>query len=335
MSKKTWPHPTRRELLGASLYLPALVAWPGLAGAQSAWPNKPVMLVVPYPPGGQTDFAARLINPGMASTLGQPIVVDNKPGANGNIATAEMLRTPADGYKLLVGNSNMTINPHTFPTPSPDPLKLVPIGLILQSSLVLCVNNDVPARTFQEFVAYANERRKDDGLLYASGGSGSISQATMELVRDRIGRPRMTHVPYKGSGPAITDLIGGHVQAMFDGASVVAPYVKSGKTRPLLTTGTTRVAAMPDVPTATELGLRDIVVYGFVGLYGPPGLPAEIAARANAALNAALKDENVRKSVTDLGDEPGGGSMDRLAAMTRDSLNRWGEVAKISNIKTS
>jgi tripartite-type tricarboxylate transporter receptor subunit TctC len=330
----THPAFTRRQLLQASAGAAALGVAPGFVHAQGAWPNKPVMLMVGYGPGGQTDFAARAVFQHMQNTLGQPVVIENKPGANGNIGATEVLRAPPDGYKLLTGNGVMTLIPHTVSTPMADPLQFTPIGLMLQSSLVLCVNPKVPAKNLTEFVAFAKEQEKaKGGLDYGSSGLGSVTHASMELFRDRIGKPKMNHVPYKGSAPAMQDLIGGQISAMFDAASVVAPFLKSGQLRGLLVTGPKRVAAFPDLPTATELGLKDFNILSFIGMYGPPGLPADVVSKANAALNAALKDPAVAKSITDRGDEPGGGTPQQLGEMTRYYFKLWGDVAKANNIR--
>jgi tripartite-type tricarboxylate transporter receptor subunit TctC len=155
----------------------------------------------------------------------------------------------------------------------------------------------------------------------------------MELFRDRIGKPKMNHVPYKGSSPAITDLISGRVSAMFDAASVVAPFIKSGQLRPLVVTGPKRVPAFPDIPTAAEAGLKDFELISFIGLYGPPGLPADVVKKANAAMNAALSDATIQKGITERGDEPGGGTPEQLAALTKDYYKRYGEIVKANDIR--
>lgn len=325
---------SRRQLLQAGGGAAALALAPAQLLAQGAWPNKPVSLMVGFGPGGQTDFAARAVFQHMQGTLGQPVVIENKPGANGNIGGMEVMRSAPDGYKLLVGNGSMTLTPHTVSAPMADPLQFTPIGLMLQSSLVLVVNPKLPVKNLQEFVAFAKEQEKSkNGMDYGSSGLGSVTHACMELFRDRIGKPKMNHVPYKGSAPAMQDLIGGQFSAMFDASSVVAPFLKSGQLRGLLVTGPKRVAAFPDLPTATELGLKDFNVLSFIGLYGPPGLPADIVARANTALNAALKDPAVAKSISDRGDEPGGGSAAELGQLTRYYFKLWGDVAKANNIK--
>ena len=326
---------TRRQaLLAGAAGIGALAAAPHSL-AQGAWPNKPLTLLVGYPPGGQTDFAGRAITGGLQAALGQAIVIDNKAGVNGNIASDLVLKSPPDGYKLLVGNGgNLTLNPHTYPTlPIVDPRKLTAIGNILQSALVLVVPANLPVKTAREFIDWVRQRGATGSIDYASSGAGSVTQATMELFREKIGKPRMTHIAYKGSGPAMVDLIAGRISAMFDASSVVAPYVKAGQLKALMVTSANRVAAFPDVPTARETGLKDFDVLSFVGLYGPPGLDAAIVKRANAALNQALKDPTVAKTITDRGDDVGGGSAEHLAQLTRDYHKLWGEVVKANDIR--
>jgi tripartite-type tricarboxylate transporter receptor subunit TctC len=155
----------------------------------------------------------------------------------------------------------------------------------------------------------------------------------MELLRERLGDPKMNHVPYKGSSPAMTDLIAGRLDAMFDATSVIAPFIKSGQLRPLLVTSEKRVPAFPDVPTAAEAGLKDFTIVSFIGLYGPPGLPADIVKKANTALNTALKDATVTKGILDRGDEPGGGTPEQLGSLTRSQYKTWGDVVKSNNIR--
>jgi tripartite-type tricarboxylate transporter receptor subunit TctC len=300
--------------------------------AQAAWPTRSVTLVVGYPPGGQTDFAGRMVTAGMQTALGQGVVIDNRAGAGGNIGTDYIMKAAPDGYRLLVGNGNITLNPHTYRnTAMADPLKLTPIGLLLQSSLVLAIPNTVPAKNYKEFVDWV--KRNKDGIDYASGGPGSLTHASMELFRERIGKPTMNHVPYKGSSPAVIDLIAGRVSAMFDAASVMAPFIKSGQLRPLMVTGSQRVPAFPDVPTAAECGLKNFEVISFVGLYGPPGLSADIVRKANVAMNAALKDPTIQKGIVERGDEPGGGTPEQLATLTRDYYKLWGEVVRANDIR--
>ena len=303
------------------------------AFAQAAqWPTKAITLSVGYPPGGLTDAGARFISRGMATALSQSVLVDNKPGAGGNIAAAEVQRAN-DPYKLLVANTSFTINPHTYPTPSPVPTEFTPIGLILESQLVLVVNPAAPAKNLAEFVAWV-KAESAKGLSYASSGNGGNTHLAMEYFRERAGLPKMTQVPYKGSAPAIQDLMGNQVPCMMDAASLLIPHITAGKLRPILVTGNTRLPALPDVPTAKELGIKDFIVTVFVGLYGPPKMPADIVAKANAAMNTALSDPAISSQITKNGDMVGGGTAERLGTLTRDNYKIWGDVSRRNNIRT-
>jgi tripartite-type tricarboxylate transporter receptor subunit TctC len=191
-----------------------------------------------------------------------------------------------------------------------------------------------PVKTYAQFVELVKTKSKGgNGIDYGTGGIGALPHVTMELLRERMGNPKMNHVPYKGSSPAMTDLIAGRLDAMFDATSVIAPFIKSGQLRPLLVTSDKRVPAFPDVPTAAEAGLKDFTVISFIGLYGPPGLSADIVKKANTALNTALKDPTVVKGIGDRGDEPGGGTPEQLGALTRDQFKTWGDVVKANNIR--
>jgi len=303
--------------------------------AQATWPTKPVTLLVGYPPGGQTDFAGRVLLGGLQGTLGQAVIIDNKAGVNGNLAAADVLKAPADGHRLLVGNGSMTIAPHVYTTLGIiDPRQLTPIGVMLQSALVLAVPASSPIKTYAQFVEHVKTKNTSgNGIDYGTGGVGALPHVTMELLRERLGSPKMNHVPYKGSSPAMTDLIAGRLDAMFDATSVIAPFIKSGQLRPLLVTSDKRVPAFPDVPTAAEAGLKDFTIISFIGLYGPPGLPADVVKKANAALNTSLKDATITKGIVDRGDEPGGGTPEQLGALTRNQFKTWGDVVKANNIR--
>ncbi|TCZ64875.1 Bug family tripartite tricarboxylate transporter substrate binding protein [Roseicella aquatilis] len=317
----------RRTLLGAAA---ACLAAPRLARAE-AWPARPVTLVVGFPPGGQTDFAARMVQNGIAAALGVPVVIDNRGGAGGNLGTEYVLRSKPDGYTLLAANSSaMAINPHTFPGMTINPLDLVSCGLALQSSLVLCVHPSVPAKTLPELVAWLKTQK--GGVDYGTPAAGSMSHCAMELFRSRIGNPAMQDIPYRGSGPAMQDFIGGRFSLMFDAASVVAPYVKAGQVRGILVTGRSRAPAFPDIPTAAEQGLDDFIITSWIGLSAPKGTPAEVVQKVNAALNKALADQTVRERITGQGDEPGGGTAEAFDALVRGDHARWGEVVRANHI---
>jgi tripartite-type tricarboxylate transporter receptor subunit TctC len=319
---------TSAAAFGAAVLAPS--AW-----AQAAWPTKTVTLVVGFPPGGQTDFAGRVLLAGMQGALGQPVVIDNKAGVNGNIGAAEVMKAPPDGYKLYVGNGSMTIAAHVYTTVGiVDLRQMTPIGVMLQSALVLAVPGSSPVKTYADFVELVKTKGKTGkGIDYGTGGVGALPHVTMELLRERLGKPPMNHVPYKGSSPAMTDLIAGRLDAMFDATSVLAPFTKSGQLRPLLVTSDKRVPAFPDVPTAGELGLKDFNIISFIGLYGPPKLPADVVKKVSAAMNTALKDPTISKNILDRGDEPGGGTPEQLAELTRIHHKTWGDVVKANNIR--
>lgn len=326
---------TRRSILvaAAALGVAAVAAPP--TWAQAAWPTKPITLVVGFPPGGQTDFAGRVLLAGMQNALGQPVVMDNKAGVNGNIGAVDVMKAPSDGYKLYVGNGSMTIAAHVYPQIGiVDTRQMTPIGVMLQSALVLAVPATSPVKTYADLVELVQAKSKaGKSMDYGTGGVGALPHVTMELLRERLGKPAMNHIPYKGSAPAVTDLIAGRLDAMFDATSVVAPFIKSGQLRPLLVTSEKRVPAFPDVPTATELGLKDFNIISFIGLYGPPKLPADVVKKVHAAMNAALKDPTVSKNILDRGDEPGGGTPEQLGALTRTHYKTWGDVVKANNIR--
>jgi tripartite-type tricarboxylate transporter receptor subunit TctC len=323
----------RFALLTGTLALAAFAA--PATWAQTAWPSRPVTLLVGYPPGGQTDFAGRVLLASLQSALGQPVVIDNKAGVNGNLAAADVMKAAPDGNRLLVGNGSMTIAAHVYTTLGIiDPRQLTPIGMMLQSPLVLAVPASSPIKTYAQLVEQIKVKDKaGNGIDYGTGGVGALPHVTMELLRERLGHPKMNHVPYKGSSPAMTDLIAGRLDAMFDATSVLAPFIKSGQLRPLLVTSDQRVPAFPDVPTAAEAGLKDFKIVSFIGLYGPPGLPADIVKKANAALNTSLQDATVTKGILDRGDAPGGGTPEQLGALTREQYKTWGDVVKANGIR--
>ena len=323
---------SRRQLLGATAAAAASTLAPSGASAQAAWPSKPVSLVVGYPPGGLTDVGARFITNGMSSVLGRSVVVENRPGASGNIGASEVLRAN-DAHKLLVANTSFTINPHTFTTPSPNPLDFTPIGLILESQLVLCVNPSSPAKNLEQFRSWVMAETKAGGFSYACAASGGNTHLAMELFRERAELPVMNQVSYKGSAPAIQDVVGNQVPCVMDAASLLIPFIAAGKLRPILVTGSTRLPALPDVPTGSELGLRDFLVTVFVGLWGKPHLEPEIVRAANAALNTAISAPAVSGAIAKTGDMVGGGSPERLSRLTHDNYRLWGEIAKKNNIR--
>lgn len=323
----------------AMLAAGAGLATPGLARAQAgrgpgAWPERPVNLVVGFPPGGQTDLAARVLQNALQAALGQPVVIDNRAGAGGNIAVEQVLRARPDGYTLTAGNvGTFVLNPHTMPGMGFDPLELAPIGLMLQSPLLLMVHSGIPVRTFPEWLAWMRGQQPG-GIDVGTTSAGGIGHATAEKLRARLGgNPVFNMVHYRGSGPALQDFIGGRYQTMFEAPSLVHGFVQEGRLRPVFVTSPNRNPAFPDVPTAEEAGLPGFHVAAWVGLFGPRGLPPEIVRRANAALNEACRDPTARQRLAERGDEIGGGTVEEFAARVRREHAEWGALAREAGIR--
>lgn len=283
--------------------LPALVlAWllAGPALAQTAYPNRPVTLVVPYPPGGSSDNAARPVAPKLGELLGQPVLIENRGGAGGSIGAALVAQSKPDGYTLLVfPTAIMTISPHMMRLPYDPARDFTLVSLLAMGDGVVAMHPSVPARTIQELVAYA--KANPGRLRFGSAGNGTITQMTGEIFAHSAGI-RMEHVPYRGSAPALTDLLGGRVQLQFD--PVAMPAIKDGRLIGPATTGETRSAELPELPTLRELGLYGDGGVSFFGLAGPAGLPAEVVARLTGALEAVLALPEVARAMAPVGLTP-------------------------------
>jgi tripartite-type tricarboxylate transporter receptor subunit TctC len=274
------------------LVIAAALLATGLAGAQG-FPSKPIRLIVGYPPGGGIDFAARTVQAPLQEALKQQIVVDYKPGAGGTIAAAEVARMPADGYTLLVANTGpFAIAPYLQAKMPYDPTKqFTYIGQISQGSYIVVTQPENPARDLKAFIAWA--RANAGKVNYASGGAGTSTHLNGELMNLAAGLD-MTHVPYKGSAPAMQELIGGQTQLMIDAGTVLLPQIRAGKLRALAVTGAKRDPQLPDVPTVRELGVAGMESVGFQGLVGPAGLPRDVVERLADALARALANPDVR-----------------------------------------
>jgi tripartite-type tricarboxylate transporter receptor subunit TctC len=317
-----------RVLVGAALAL----ALGGTAAAQD-YPLRPVTLVVPYAAGGGNDVMARIVADKMSKSLGQQIVIENKGGAGGSIATRQIAKAPADGYTLgLGGTGTLAINPTLYPNVGYDPRKdFAPVGLIATSALVVLVNNDIPARTIPELIALA---KKDPGkLTYASAGVGSGIHLGAELFAT-MADIKLTHIPYKGSSPALTDLIGGHVAIYFSSLPPAIALIREGKVRALGVTGPRRSPLLPDLPTVAEAaplsGYEAVLHYGIVA---PAGTPPPIVGKLSAALTAALAEPDVRERIAADGAEVMAMTPAEYAADIDREETKWSKVVKLSGAK--
>ena len=309
----------------------AMLATPG-AGAQE-FPSKPLRLVVPYATGGATDIIARAAAAEMTKALGQTVVVENHPGAGANLGAELVARAAPDGHTMLMSASSLHgINPVLFSKLSYDPNKdLAPVIVLASVANVLVVNPSVKANSVQELAALA--KSQPGKLTCASSGSGSTIHMSCEMFKQKMGLD-ITHIPYKGSGPAVTDLLGGHVDMMFDNIPSSVPHVRSGKLRGLATTGPKRDAALPDLPTMAEAGVPGYESTVWFGLVVPAGTPKEAIAKLNAAGREAAKAPGFTQRLGDLGyGIVGNTSPEQMAAMIQDEAKRWAPIVKASGAK--
>ena len=313
-------------------FLIALLALAVQGALAQGYPSKPIHLIVPFPPGGPTDIVGRLVAQKLSEGFGQPVVVDNRPGAGGTVGSTAAAKAAADGYTLLYGStSTLAIAPSLYHDLAYDPRSaFAPISLVSRGAIIAAVNAQVPARTLQEFIALA---KKTPGTLsYASAGSGTPPHLAAELFKSIAGVD-VLHVPYKGGAPAINDLVGGQVQAIFEGQVVLLPHIKSGRVRALAITGAKRDAALPDVPTFAQAGLPQYDAYFWSGLVAPGGTPADIVGKLNAVLVRALNTAEVREALLRQGLAPAGTTPAEFAAFIGSEVERWGRVAKASGAK--
>ncbi len=320
----------RLRLALASL-LAAVLAMPVAALAQG-YPTRPIRLVVGFPPGGGIDFTARLIAQGLGEGLGQPVVVENKPGAAGVLAATEVARAAPDGYTLILANIGpFALAPSMMGKPPYDPVKdFTPIGQIVSTYFVAAVPVTLPAKSMAEFVAWA--KANEGKVNFASGGNASITHLNGELV-NMVAGLRMTHVPYKGSAPAVTDLIAGQTQLLIDVGSVLTPQVKAGKLRALAVTSPERDAQLPDVPTMREAGFAQLETAGWQGLMGPPGMPRDVVVRIAAELGKVLARPDVQKKFAEAATPVTVRGPEDFAAFVAAENRRWLPVIKASGAK--
>jgi tripartite-type tricarboxylate transporter receptor subunit TctC len=295
------------------------------------FPNKPVRIIVPFPPGGGTDVVARAVAPKMSQVLGVPVVVQNHPGAGSSLGTELAARSPADGYTLLLVSSATAINNAFDKTISWDVQRdFQPVALLLFNQSLLVAHPSVPFSTVPELLAFV--KSTPNKLAYASSGAGSSAHFGMELFKSMAGID-VLHVPYKGAAPAMNDLLGGQVQLMLSDISVVLPHVRAGKVKVLGIGSPKRFAATPDVPTISETGVPGFEVSGLIGLAAPAGTPASVVARLNEAANEAVKDPKIREQLVSMAMIIEGGAPERLGQVLQTDLRKWGDLIKKANLQ--
>jgi tripartite-type tricarboxylate transporter receptor subunit TctC len=305
---------------------------PLAARAQGAYPSKPIRLVIGFAPGGGLDFTARTIQAGLEAALGQPLVIDYKPGAGGVIAATELTRAAPDGYTLLVANTGpFAIAPYLRSKMPYDPVKdFTYVGQISEAAYIVATRADHPARDLKQFVDWA--KANAGKANFASSGIGASTHLNGELLNTAAGID-LVHVPYKGSAPAVTDLISGQVQVLIDAGTVLLPHVKSGKLKALAVTGARRDAALPDVPTAIEQGFKGLESSGFQGLVGPAGLPREVFARLSTELAKVLAQADVKAKFAGAGSEVQPRDAAAFAAHVKAEADKWSALIRQRKIQ--
>ncbi len=309
----------------------AFLAASGCAAAASTYPDKPIRMMVPVPPGGVADTVARLVLPRVSELLGQPIVIDNRPGANGNIAYALAARAVPDGYTLVTAATGISINPSLYRDVAFDPLRdFAPISLGVIAPNILLVHPGVAATSVKELVALA--KAKPGQIAFASPGNGTTGHLAVELLRVSAGI-QVIHVPYKGGGPALIDLMGGQVQAYFSVALVAVPLVKAGKLRALGITSAKRSPVAPELMTVSEAGFPGFEVSGWFGWLAPARTPRNVVARLNAEIVKVLNTPDIRERLLSQSTEPAGGTPEAFTAFIKSEHARWARVIREANIK--
>jgi tripartite-type tricarboxylate transporter receptor subunit TctC len=315
-------------LAAAALAAPSVVV-SRASGAD--WPVKPVRIVVPFTPGGSTDITARLIGNRLQEVWGQSVVVENKPGAGGNIAADMAAHSDPDGYTILISGPGMATNPFLYPSLSYDPVgDFAPVTMLITQPNMMCVPNSSPAKSVREFIAYCNDNKGK--VTYASSGNGTTLHLSGELFK-RLAKVEMTHIPYRGGAPAINDLIPGRVDVIFDNMPSILSHVKGGTLRALAVSTKERVTVVPDLPTIAESGVPGFDVFSWFGFFVPARTPQDVVARINADTNAALVYPQVKSRFEELGATPKGSTQAELAAFLKSETDKWGPVIREAKIR--
>jgi tripartite-type tricarboxylate transporter receptor subunit TctC len=319
--------------LSTSCAIAAVAAFvvPHAAATEAAWPQKPITLVVPFPAGGMTDVLARRIGKDMQAELKQPVIIENRAGASGQIGTEFVARAAADGYTLLVSATHHVINPALKPKLPYDAAKdFTPIALLGTTPNLLVVNNAVPVSTLQEYLAYA--RKEKGGMLFASSSPGGATHLSGELLKLMTQAP-MTHVPYKGAAPALQDLLGGHIPSLFHDVMTMAPYVREGKVKAIGVTSSKRSEAVPNVPTIAEQGVSGYEAITWIGFYGPANLPKHMVDKLNQIAVKSLNSPSAKDYLTQNGTSAGQLNPEQFATFVHSELAKWKRVVQDAKVK--
>ena len=322
-----------KKRVGVMLFAALVLFTQGVsqAGAAESYPAKPVRMIVAYGAGGGNDVTARILAARLTETLGTNVLVENRPGATGIIGTEYVARSPADGYTLILADAPHAINPFVYGTVKYDPIKdFEPITLVASAPVALVVHPKVPPQNVGEFIAYA--KSQPGKITMASGGTGTISHVAGELFQLRTSI-KLNHIPFKGSGPALSDLLGGQVEVMFPPTPAAAAHVRAGKLRGLAVSAPKRSSAMPDVPTFEETGIADYAVSNWYGILAPAGTPSSVVALLNKHISAAVQHPAVKDKFVAALLEPGTTTPQEFVSFLKGEAARWSQVVKTVGIK--
>ena len=314
------------------ILLSAALAFLSFSACYAAYPDKPVKVIIGFPAGGPLDAHIRLLSDRFQTAFGQPLIVDYKPGAGGAVGAQFVAQSPPDGYTVLLANTGtMVINPAIYTKSPYDTLKdFQPIARTAQQPLAFIVNNDVPVQTLKEFIAYAKSH--PGKLNYGSAGNGGISHLVPEMLKNETGI-FMVHIPFKGSAPAFTDLIAGHVQFMAESVPQAANYAKMGKVRALAVTSAKRNPALPNTPTVLETGVANLEVVGFYGILAPKGVPPEVVNKLSQAFKETLDSPEIQKKMIDQGADPAYLNAEQFSKFLSTEMPRWAKAVKQAGAK--
>lgn len=322
----------RLPLATAALATLLAAAGPAWAATPAAtYPTKAIRLIVPFAPGGSNDIMARLAGQSFTESMGQQVVIDNRAGASGIIGTEIAAKAPPDGYTILMMSLTIAVNPSLFKKLPFDTEKdLVPVTLVASAPLLLVVHPSVPATSLKEFIAYA--KANPGKLNFGSGGPGTTPHLAGEMLKTMAGL-QITHIPYKGGGPALADLVGGQIQLMLENIPSTLPFVKSGKLRALAVSGLTRSPLVPELPTLDQAGLKGYEIVGWNGLFVPAGTPRPITARLHAETVKALAQSSVKERLAAMGAEGVGSAPDQFSVFVKAEIRKWAKVVKDAGLK--